>query len=350
MFDKNMNIILLTGGISAEREVSLASSRSLLKALRERNHNVTVIDPVYGSDQPTEEEIFQKQISTNYPEPEILKQIVQTTNRKIFECVNSKLFDNVDIVFIGLHGKFGEDGVIQSLLEMRGVKYTGSGFVASALCLDKHYSKILFRYNKILTPDWITFDKSILDEPETAFTKSENEIGYPFVIKPNDEGSTVGLTLVKEKISTEDFLNAINTALSYSEKVMIEKFISGRELTCTIVGSETFPIIEIKPKSGFYDYEHKYTKGMTEYICPAEIDEQVAREINKVSMIAHTTMGCRVYSRIDFILTDDGNPYCLEINTLPGMTETSLVPKSARAKGIEFPELLETIINLSLEK
>lgn len=345
-----MNIILLTGGTSAEKEVSLSSSRSILKALREKNHSVKVVDPVYGVNQPSEEEIFQKQISSEYPNPQDVRKLLQETNKNILECINSDIFDGIDITVLGLHGKFGEDGVIQSLLDIRGIHYTGSGFVSSALCLDKHYSKVLFRYNNINTPDWITFDKRILTEIESGFDRCLNEIGYPFVIKPNDEGSTVGLTIVKENISKDEFSTAIQTALSYSDKVMIEKFIPGRELTCTIIGDEAYPIIEIKPKGGFYDYEHKYTKGMTEYICPAKIDSQIEGQIKYHSLKAHNSMGCSVYSRVDFILSNDLNTYCLEINTLPGMTETSLVPKSARVNGIEFPELLEKIMELSLQK
>lgn len=345
-----MNIILLTGGISAERDVSLSSSRSILKALREKNHNVKVVDPVYGVNQPSEDEIFRKQISSEYPDPQEVRQVIKDTNKKILECINSEIFDGIDIAVLGLHGKFGEDGIIQSLLDMRSIKYTGSGFVSSALCLDKHYSKVLFKYNNILTPDWITFDKKILSELEAGFDRCINEIHYPFVIKPNDEGSTVGLTIVKESISIDEFSSAIQTALSYSDKVMIEKYIPGRELTCTIIGDEAYPIIEIKPKGGFYDYEHKYTKGMTEYICPAKIDSQIEGQIKFHSLKAHNSLGCSVYSRVDFILSSDMNAYCLEINTLPGMTETSLVPKSARAKEIEFPELLEKIIHLSLQK
>lgn len=342
-----MNIIVLTGGTSAERNVALASGQEIAKALRGSGHTVKVVDPVFGSDQPAEHEIFTGHavVGQEFPTAEELNTY---SNRKVIECINSHLFDKIDIVFLGLHGKFGEDGRIQSLLEMRGVKYTGSGITSSAIAMDKDISKILFNYYNIPTAPWFMLEKNndgilAIDE------KIKKDIGYPAVIKPNDEGSTVGLSIVQPDVEDVQLGSAIESAFGYSDKVMVEKFIEGRELTVAILGDETLPVIEIKPKDGLYDYEHKYTKGMTEYVCPAELSENLANELREKSMVAHKALGCKVYSRVDFRMNAKNEYYCLEVNTLPGMTETSLVPKAAKAFNISFPELLNRIIELSLK-
>ncbi len=342
-----MNIIVLTGGVSSERNVALASGKAIVKGLRESGHNVKVVDPIYGELQPEEKNIFnvKPSIGKEFPTADELKTY---SNKKVIECINSKLFDNIDIVFLGLHGKFGEDGKIQSLLEMRGVKYTGCGVTSSAMAMDKNISKIMFEHFGIPTPSWFMIQKgnysfNHIDEKVRA------EIGYPAVIKPNDEGSTVGLSIVQPDVEDLQLTNALETAFNYTDSVMIEQFIPGRELTVAILGDEALPVVEIKPKDGFYDYEHKYTSGRTEYFCPAELPEDIALEIQNNALTAHNALGCKVYSRVDFRLNTDNKFYCLEVNTLPGMTELSLVPKGALARGISFKDLLNRIIELSLD-
>jgi D-alanine-D-alanine ligase len=343
-----LNIIVLTGGVSSERNVALASGRAITKGLRDSGHNVKVIDPIYGAIQPDEDSIFnvKPSIGKEFPTADELKSY---SNRKVIECINSDLFDNIDIVFLGLHGKFGEDGKIQSLLEMRGVKYTGCGVTSSAMAMDKNISKIMFEHSGVPTPAWFMVEKgnfsfNHIDE------KVHAEIGYPAVIKPNDEGSTVGLSIVQPDVEDVQLGDALDLAFKYTDNVMIEQFIPGRELTVAILGEEALPVVEIKPKDGFYDYEHKYTSGRTEYFCPAELPEDIALEIQNHSLTAHRALGCKVYSRVDFRLTTENKFYCLEVNTLPGMTELSLVPKGAQACGIGFSELLNKIIELSLKK
>ena len=341
-----MNIIVLTGGVSSERNVALASGRGITKALREGGHKVKVIDPIYGASQPSEEEInnVKPAIGKEFPTAQELKLY---SNRKVIECVNSSLFDNIDIVFLGLHGKFGEDGKIQSLLEMRGVKYTGSGVTSSAMAMDKNISKIMFSHFDVPTPKWFMFDLgnySITQIDE----KIKSELGYPVVIKPNDEGSTVGLSIVQPDVEDVHLKKAINHAFTYTDSVMAEEYIEGRELTVSILGEEALPIVEIKPKEGFYDYEHKYTSGKTEYICPADLPVELSDKMRKKALIAHNSMQCKAYSRVDFRLKPDGYFSCLEVNTLPGMTELSLVPKAAKAAGFTFPQLLDRIIELSM--
>lgn len=343
-----MNIIVLAGGTSAERNVSLATSMAIAKSLKESGHNVKIVDPSYGTAQPDEDKILEGRftIGEEFPTAEELHRY---SNRKVIECINSNLFDNIDIVFLGLHGKFGEDGRIQSLLELRGVKYTGSGVTASAMAMDKNISKIMFNHCGIPTAKWIMLKKANVTDALQVDESIKLAIGYPAVIKPNDEGSTVGLSIVQPDVEDVQLGKALDEAFSYSDCVMAEEFIEGRELTVGILGDEALPVVEIKPKDGFYDYEHKYTKGMTEYFCPAELTEDLARTIRDKALLAHRTLGCKVCSRVDFRLNSKGEYYCLEVNTLPGMTELSLVPKAASAVGISFAELLNRIIELSLK-
>jgi D-alanine-D-alanine ligase len=344
-----LNILLLTGGLSSEREVALSSGRAILKALRENGHNVKVVDPIYGSENVSEKNIFKDFIKRDYPSDAQIRELQKTAARKLLESIQSPLFDNIDLVFIGLHGKYGEDGKVQTLLEMRGKKYTGSGILASNLAMSKEISKTIFRYNNIRTPDWILVTKDDKFNPQDIFFRITNELRFPCVIKPDDEGSTVGLTIIYES-DEEKTKKAIELAFNYTNKIIIEKYIKGREITVPVIGADSFPVIEIKPKEGFYDYEHKYTKGMTEYVCPAEIQNEVAKDAQQIALTAYKSLGCSVYSRVDFILNELNELYCLEVNTLPGMTDTSLVPKSALQNGINFNELVEKIIKLSLEK
>jgi D-alanine-D-alanine ligase len=343
-----LNIIVLTGGTSAERNVALASGKAIAGSLKASGHNVKVVDPVFGAEQPEEEKIFEDRpaIGKEFPTAEELHAF---SNRKVIECVNSGLFDNIDIVFLGLHGKFGEDGRIQSLLELRGVKYTGSGVTSSAMAMDKNISKILFNHYKIPTAQWIMLKKGVYDILKID-ESIKLETGYPVVIKPNDEGSTVGLSIVQPDVEDVQLGKALEDAFSYSESVMAEQYIEGRELTVAILGDEALPVVEIKPKSGFYDYVHKYTKGFTDYFCPADLPEKLSGLIREKALLAHKALGCSVYSRVDFRLDNKGEAFCLEVNTLPGMTELSLVPKAAGACGIHFESLLNRIIELSLNK
>lgn len=341
-----MNIIVLTGGTSSERNVALASGKALGVALKSSGHNVKIVDPIYGAAQPAEKTIFEGRlhIGQEFPTAEELKTY---SNKKVLECINSDIFDDTDIVFLGLHGKFGEDGKIQSLLEMRGVKYSGSGVTSSAMAMDKDISKIMFRYCGVPTPEWFMIDKDKFDLLETDYNIKKT-IGYPAVIKPNDEGSTVGLSIVQPDVEDVQLNSAFDMAFKYSDRIMVEQFIPGRELTVAILGYDSLPVVEIKPKDGFYDYEHKYTKGMTEYFCPAELPAKLADELREKAMLAHNILGCSVYSRVDFRLNNENEYYCLEVNTLPGMTELSLVPKAAGATGLSFADLLNRIIELSL--
>lgn len=334
MENKKLKVALLVGGTSPEREVSKLSCSSIYKALLSLGYETKLIDPAYGKNQPADVEAFFKE--TDFAE---------ISTRNYIEAVNSELFDDIDIAFIGLHGKWGEDGTIQSLLEMRGIKYTGSNILASANGMDKEMSKILFRHFNISTPEWI-----IVDNPDynlgNVQKSIDEKLGYPCVVKPNDQGSTVGLTVCKNK---NEIKTAVELALSFSKKALIEEYIDGHELAVAVLENRALPVLEIKPKHGLYDYECKYTKGMSEYVVPAQIPENVFMELQKESEEAFKALGCSVYGRLDYRMSSDFKIYCLEVNTLPGMTSTSLVPKMAKAIGISFEELIDKIITLSLK-
>ncbi|MFA3782749.1 D-alanine--D-alanine ligase [Melioribacteraceae bacterium 4301-Me] len=332
--NSKINVALLLGGISSERDVSISTGESVYYALNRLGYNVTVIDPAYGKNQPKEiVNFFNHQ---DYTEKSV---------RNYLEAINSPIFDNIDVAFIALHGKWGEDGKIQSLLELRNVKYTGSKVLPSALAMDKCLSKIMFSHYDVSTPKWF-----LVRENDNDFQLIKEKIkkffGYPCVVKPNDEGSTVGLSICRGDIEVE---KAVEKARSFSEKVLIEEYIEGRELTVGVLNQQVLPVLEIKPKGGFYDYEHKYTAGMSDYIVPAEIPLKVSEHLQQQALRAFNSLGCQSYARIDFRLTKDNQPYCLEVNTLPGMTNTSLVPKMAKAVGITFDELVDRIVKDALK-
>jgi D-alanine-D-alanine ligase len=336
-----MNIAVFLGGTSAEREVSLASGRAVVAALREAGHTVRAVDPALGAHQPANEDDLYRDIL--HGAPPTLEALAKLSSRNLIECVNSSVLDGIDVVFLALHGEWGEDGKIQSLLEMRKMKYTASGVMASALTMDKSMTKILMRHNGIKTGKWEMMRGAVPDR--ATIDRIVADLGLPLVVKPNDQGSTVGLTIVQH---ADEIPAAIALAAQFSQSVMLEEFIPGRELTVTIVGSRVFPIIEIKPKDGFYDYQHKYTKGMTEYICPADLPTDLAERIQRDSKKVFDATQCKGFARVDFRLRDDHEYFCLEINTLPGMTATSLVPKAAAAAGISFPQLCDAIVQLAV--
>ncbi|MDA0987416.1 MAG: D-alanine--D-alanine ligase [Bacteroidetes bacterium] len=336
-----MKIAVFLGGCSMERNVSLASGCAVKKALENNGHTVKLIDPALGSDQTPLQPILENFSAST---PITLKDLSLLPSKNIINTINSKHLDDVDVVFLALHGEWGEDGKIQSLLEMRGIPYTGSGVMSSALTMDKGMTKILMQHFGIKTPNWFILNSKNYDESNSA-NKIKNEIGFPAVIKPNDQGSTVGLTIVK---NVDEVSSALKLASQFGKSILIEEFIPGRELTVTIINNEAYPIIEIKPQDGFYDYKHKYTKGMTEYLCPAPISEELTKQVQAESLKLFQISDCKGFARVDFRLKDDSSFYCLEINTLPGMTETSLVPKSAAAKGIKFSDLCQNIVDSAI--
>ncbi len=295
------NIAVVLGGASSEREVSLRTGEAIAKALESTGRQVLRFDPKL---QP------------------------------LAELLTAK----VDAVFIALHGKGGEDGCIQGLLETAKIPYTGSGVLSSALCYDKLRTKVFLSHYGVKTPDYLVYHKG----EETSTWAKDHSVHFPVIVKPSHEGSSVGMTIVKEVAGLPA---ALEKAVPYCNEVLVESFIAGCEVTCGVLGSEALPLIEVAPKSGFYDYESKYTPGKTEYILPARITSATAERIAKESVSIMNWLGCRGAARLDYMIDVSGEPYFLEINTIPGMTQTSLLPKAAAAAGISFEQLCERILN-----
>ncbi|HYN83096.1 MAG TPA: D-alanine--D-alanine ligase [Gemmatimonadaceae bacterium] len=338
-----MKITVLMGGASAERNVSLASGLRIAAALRSRGHDVTAFDPSKGMiSADAERGLSEGSVGR---EPPSLESLAEATGGSFLPALerHPELM-SADVVFLALHGGQGEDGTLQALLDMAHIRYTGSGHLASALAMDKDLSKKLFRTEGVLTPDWLMAPASIEDV--------ECELGFPVVVKPSKQGSTVGLTVVKER---GQFDAAVTEAWRFDDEVMIEQFIPGRELTVGVLGDRVFPVGEIKPKHEIYDYECKYTPGMAEEEFPAQLSPEQTAKIQQQALAAFRALKLGGCARIDFRLasSDDGSMsgggdfYCLEANTLPGMTELSLIPQGAAASGMSFAELCEEIVNLA---
>ncbi len=295
---------ILTGGESSEREISLKTCEAVEKACKDLGYNTVQL-------------VLDGDINKLIPK-----------------------LQKVDFIFITLHGGKGENGVIQGLLDSLNIPYNGSGVLASSLGMEKSLTKQLVRSYGILTPDW------------KIFTDIKESISYipdkfPTIVKPSADGSTIGLSFVTNQV---ELVKAVEFAYKYEGNIMTEKYIDGRELTVTIIGQQVLPIVEIIPKHKFYDYECKYYKGMSEYICPAVLTNALTNKIQNIALEIFNIIQCRGYARADFILDKNDNPWFLEINTLPGMTTTSLVPKSAIAAGISFNDLVQMIIYESLKK
>jgi len=329
----DLKIAIFVGGTSPEREVSKASGKAIYEAIKSLGYQTVLIDPAYGLAQPDDDTLFFDE-----------KDFTVISNENYLKAIDSELMKDVDLVFIALHGKWGEDGTVQSILELKGIKYTGSGVMASAVAMDKLMSKVLFQKNNVNTADWIIANKNF--NADKIINEIKSGFGFPCVIKPNEQGSTVGLSIAQNENEVD---SAIKLALQYSDIALIEEYIKGREMTVAILDGEALPVLEIIPKNGFYDYKHKYTHGMSEYIVPADVPENVFEKMQQQAESAFDALRCSVYARVDFRLNDDNIPYCLEVNTLPGMTSTSLVPKMANAVGISFEKLIDKIIRKSLD-
>jgi D-alanine-D-alanine ligase len=334
-----VKITVLMGGTSAERNVSLASGVRVADALRSVGHKVTAVDTARGSlSESAERKLRESAVGTLPPAREELDRMAREALPQTVRVLPKR--SEADVVFLALHGGHGEDGTIQSLLDLTGVPYTGSGHLASALAMDKDLSKHLFRRADVQTADWVMLSN---DDPGSF---SIEHLGLPLIVKPSKQGSTVGLTLVKDR---GELPASIAEAFRYDDEVMVEQFIAGREFTVGILGDDALPVGEIISKHEIYDYECKYTPGMAQEIFPASISEAWRDKLQDQARRAFKALKLRGYARIDFRTTEDGEPYCLEANTLPGMTQTSLIPQAAVAAGMSFPELCDRIVQLALE-
>ena len=336
------------GGTSAERDVSLASGLRVTQALRSRGHDVTAIDTARGPLKEADERalLARPVVHREPPSQDELREMAKETLPQMQRVL--PLLAEADVVFLGFHGGAGEDGTIQALLDLAGVPYTGSGHLASALAMDKDLSKQLFMRAQVPTAEWVMASRALGSEKPAG---SENAgavvktLGLPVVVKPSKQGSTVGLSVVKK---AQDLAGAVADAFRFDDEVMIERFIPGRELTVGILGEEALPVGEIIPKHEIYDYECKYQAGMAVEEFPAKISSALTATVQELARRAFRALKLRGYARIDFRMTESGEFYCLEANTLPGMTQTSLIPQAAAAAGISFPELCERIVRLAL--
>lgn len=323
--------------------MSLASGLRIAEALRTRGHTVAAVDTAKGAlTQEDERQMIAGGVVKQLPPtPEELARMKAETVAETAARLPKR--GDCDVAFLALHGGSGEDGTIQALLDLAGVPYTGSGHMASALAMDKDLSKHLMRANDVTTADWLMANdpQSLPDVEQVVST-----LGLPLIVKPSKQGSTVGLSIVKERAQ---LLPAIREAFKHDDEVMLEQFIAGRELTVSILGTLALPVGEIISKKEIYDYEAKYTPGMAEEIFPAALSEAEATGVQEQAQRTFGGLKLSGCARIDFRMTTDGQFYCLEANTLPGMTATSLVPQAAAAAGITFPELCERIALLATE-
>lgn len=304
---KSLKVGVIAGGISSEREVSLSTGKNIYSSLLKSGYNAVFID--------AKDNLINK-----------LKEI--------------------DVAFLALHGRYGEDGTIQGLLEFLKIPYTGSGVMGSAIAINKIMSKKILTCENIPTPDYAAMNFNGRSKISQFMELINKKLPFPVIVKPNSEGSTIGINIAYNNSQLEE---SIKSALQYDRNILVEKYIKGRELTVGIIGREpvALPVIEIKPKSGFYDYEAKYVKNMTEYEVPAGLEEKIYRNISETAIRCHKVLECSSISRVDFILDNFNNAYVFELNTMPGMTATSLVPKAAGAAGINFDHLIEIILDLA---
>jgi D-alanine-D-alanine ligase len=330
-----MRVTVLTGGATAERAVAFASASQIVAALRSRKHDVHVVDLAGGLlDDRAERELLGSAVGAVPPD---VDQLAERQQRMLSEeLAELPAVREAEVLWLAVHGGALEGGTLQAVLDVLGIPYTGSGPLASALAMDKDLSKRLFRATGVPVPAWFM-------APVTAEDVS-TALGWPMIVKPSKQGSSVGLTLVRK---AQDLDNAVKLAKRYDDEVMAEQFIPGRELTVGVLGEVPLPVGEIVPKHELFDYVTKYTPGMSEETFPAKIDTLLARQLQEYAAMAHRALKLSGYSRIDFRVSPEGDIFCLEANSLPGMTRTSLFPQAAQAAGIPFPELCERIASLA---
>jgi len=338
-----MKIAVLMGGVSEEREVSLASGAQVARALREAGHRVLAVDTSHGVLAPEEEAALLGAGIKDPPPPAHHRDLLRTGDTGAL--TRDARIAETDVVFLALHGGSGEDGTIQTLLQLAGIPFVGSDRVACALAMDKDLSKRLLRDAKVPTPPWITV--SGRREGEARLPEVVADLGLPVIVKPPSGGSTLGLTLAHGE---EELRAGLHLALEYEERVLFERYVQGRELTVGILGEEALPVGEIIPEHELFDYECKYRPGLAQEIFPADLPDTVAAEVRRMAVAAHRALGMRDFSRVDFILDGEGVPWCLEVNALPGLTANSLLPKAALAAGISFPRLCHRLAAMAWER
>lgn len=342
-----MKIVVLAGGTSTERDVSIVSGTGICNGLRAKGHQAILVDVFCGAETVDWADPFPREydveaasayIKSFNPHIEQLKKM-----RKDFFGPNVlELCKKADFVFLGLHGANGEDGRIQAAFDLMGIKYTGTGYLSSAMAMDKGVTKWMFQMKGVPVPGGVTMKRHTRKED-----LAELGLAFPVVVKTCCGGSSIGVYIVKDQ---EEYMKALDAAFVYEEEVVVEEFIQGTEYTVAVVDGKAYPVIQIVPCQGFYDYENKYKPGAVKETCPAPISSELTRRLQDYAVQGYRALGLESYARLDFIVTDDEKIYCLEANTLPGMTPTSLIPQEAAVLGMDYPTLCEELIRVSEKK
>jgi D-alanine-D-alanine ligase len=338
-----LKILVLAGGDSEEREVSLASAKAITASLQRLGYDTAVIDSATGQSLLDSDSHYLLQEDSKSTS----KIALQQSSMALTKSLNSDDYKDSDLVFLALHGGTGEDGTIQALLDLAGLKYTGSDRLSSAAAMNKAFAKRILKNEAVPTPDWMVINLKRPEDIEVHLSNLYGKFDYPLIVKPNNSGSTIGLTLVK---NPDDLKPAMESAFEVSKEILVEQYIKGREITGAVLNGQPLPLVEIVPTGELYDYQCKYTKGKSQYICPAQIPDSTTSEIQQLAGKAYEILNCSGLARVDFILDKNNQPYFLEVNTLPGMTELSLAPMAAKESGLSFDDLIESICKAALEK
>ena len=340
-----MRVVVLAGGISTERDVSLSSGSMIYKALKKNGHQAILLDVYLGYTGNDVDVIFEKEedwakemgaISEKNPDIEQVKAMRPDGDKNFFGPNVISICQAADVVFMALHGENGENGKIQACFDLMGITYTGTDYVSSAICMDKGITKDIFTAHGVPTPAGIRLKKG---------QQQAGKVPFPCIVKACCGGSSVGVSIANRE---EDYEAALKEAFRYDDEVIVEQYIKGREFSVGVMDGRALPVIEIAPLQGFYDYKNKYQAGSTIETCPAELSEEKTLEMQKYAEAAFKALRLKNYARMDFMMDEEGNMYCLEANTLPGMTPTSLLPQEAAAEGTGFLELCEKIIAAAL--
>ena len=347
-----MRIVVLAGGLSSERDVSILSGSKIAEALRSKGHKVVLLDVYMGYEEEVcdIDSLFENNydfagdavIEREEPDIEAVKKSRKHQSNDYFGDHVLDICRAADITFLGLHGGEGEDGSVQAALQLHGIRYTGSDHLGAAIAMHKGITKGIFLNSNVPTPISRLYKREFMGEGYLDTWDS-----FPCVVKPCSAGSSVGVQIVADR---ESFVAAVGAAFRYDDDVLVEEYIKGREFSVGILGGKALPVIEIIPKNGWYDYENKYQEGATEEVCPAQREPYIAAKMQREAEHAFEMLRLKVYGRVDFLLDSHNRLYCLEANTLPGMTPMSLLPQEAAADGIEFADLCEKIVELSLLK
>lgn len=348
MKGEDMKIVVLAGGTSTERAISIVSGTMVCKALREKGHQALLVDIFCGTEvSQVNDALFQQTYDVDeaaaymHSFDDRLEEI-KAARREFFGPNVLELCRYADVVFMALHGANGEDGKVQAAFDLFGIRYTGTGYLSSAIAMDKTMTKQFFRAHGVPTPAGVSMIKGKSNTELSAYG-----MALPVVVKPCRGGSSVGVCIARTE---EEYAAALAEAFSYEEELIVEEYIEGREFSIGVVNGKAYPIIEIAPLEGFYDYTNKYKAGSTIETCPAKLTPEQTAQMQKYAENGAAALGIESYCRLDFMMSKEGSMYCLEANTLPGMTPTSLLPQEAKVLGMDFPQLCEHLVEISLNR